>query len=52
MVSFYKEKEDGAIFGEKINDFYITDFAFKKIVYAYTSLLSGKAFDADTAYGE
>ena len=52
MVSFYREDDDGKISGEVINDFYITDFAFKKIVYAYTSLLSGKAFDADTAYGD
>ena len=51
MVSFYLEDEDGTR-TKKVSDFYITDFAFKKIVYAYTSLLSGKAFDADTAYGD
>ena len=50
MVSFYLEDESGKRTGA-VNDFYITDFAFKKIVYAYTSLLAGKAFDADTAYG-
>lgn len=51
MVSFYLEDEAGKK-TSRVNDFYITDFAFKKIVYAYTSLLSGKAFDADTAYGD
>jgi hypothetical protein len=50
MVSFYIEDQSGAR-SEEVNDFYITDFAFKKIVSAYTSLLAGKAFDADTAYG-
>ena len=50
MVSFYREDDAGKRSAE-VNDFYITDFAFKKIVYAYTSLLSGTAFDTDTAYG-
>ena len=51
MVTFYLEDEYGTR-TKQVSDFYITDFAFKKIVYAYTSLLSGKAFDADTAYGD
>ena len=51
MVSFYREDDEGNK-TQRVSDFYITDFAFKKIVYAYTSLLSGKAFDADTAYGD
>ena len=51
MVSFYLEDDDGNK-TQRVSDFYITDFAFKKIVYSYNSLLSGKAFDADTAYGD
>lgn len=51
MVTFYLEDGDGKRTSE-VSDFYITDFAFKKIVYAYTSLLSGKAFEADDAYGD
>ena len=50
MVTTFRENEDGER-ASVVSDFYITDFAFKKIVSAYTSLLSGKAFDADTAYG-
>ena len=51
MVTFYLEDDEGNK-TQRVSDFYITDFAFKKIVYSYTSLLSGKAFDADTAYGD
>ena len=51
MVSTYREDYNG-VKTEAVNDFYITDFAFDKIVSAYRYLLSGKAFDADTAYGD
>jgi hypothetical protein len=51
FCAYYLEDDDGNK-TKRVSDFYITDFAFKKIVYSYTSLLSGKAFDADTAYGD
>ena len=49
MVSFYRLNNEGQR-TDAVNDFYITDFAFKKIVSAYRSLLSGESFDADEAY--
>ncbi len=37
---------------ETVSDFYLTDFAFKKILGSYVNLLSGVYVDPDSAYGE
>ncbi|HBJ18655.1 MAG TPA: hypothetical protein DDY70_02760, partial [Clostridiales bacterium] len=48
-VRMYRETEGGAVSGE-VTDFTISAFSFKKIAYAFISLLDGKVIDGDTAY--
>ena len=52
MVSLYRTDADGKILsnGMKVSDFYITTFAFKKIVGSYVSLLNGLEVDEEIAY--
>ena len=52
MVSLYRTDADGKILanGMKVSDFYITTFAFKKIVGSYVELLNGVIVDEEIAY--
>ena len=48
-VRMYRESESGAVSGE-VTDFTVSAFSFKKIAYAFVSLLDGKVIDGDIAY--
>lgn len=48
-VRMYRESESGAVSGE-VTDFTVSAFSFKKIAYAFVSLLDGKVIDGDVAY--
>lgn len=52
MVSLYRSDADGNVLsgGMKVSDFYITTFAFKKLVGNYVNLLNGREVDEEIAY--
>lgn len=50
-VRMYRETEGGVASGE-VTDFTVSAFSFKKMTYAFVSLLNGKVVDGDTAYGD
>ena len=54
VVSLYRTDTDGRILdgGMKVSDFYITTFAFKKIVGNYVNLLNGNEVDEEISYPE
>ncbi len=50
MVSLYRVNSSGEPM-EAVSDLYISDFALKKIVSGFESLLNGEIIDPDKAYG-
>ena len=50
-VRMYRETEGGVASGE-VTDFTVSAFSFKKMTYAFVSLLNGKVVDGDSAYGD
>ena len=52
MVSLYRTDAEGNVPDEmmRVSDFYITTFAFKKIVGNYVNLLNGREVDEEFAY--
>lgn len=51
MVRLYEIDKEGNVFnGKDVTDFYVSTFAFKKIVGNYFALLNGQRFDSETAY--
>jgi len=52
MVSLYRTDEDGNKIdnGMQVSDFYITTFAFKKLVNNYVALLNGETIDSTVGY--
>jgi len=49
LVSFYTRDESGAR-STAVNDFYLSNFSFKKIVANYINILNGQRVDADVPY--
>ena len=49
MVSFYRMGDDGTKIGV-VSDFYVSTFAFKKIVTNFQNLLNGVEIDTEAAY--
>ena len=52
MVSLYTTDSDGTKNSEAVSDFYISTFAFKKIVNNYIHLLNGEPVDENMGYPE
>ena len=50
MVTLYRSDSDGVQVGEGVSDFYISRFAFKKIVRGFVSVLNAEDVDADIGY--
>jgi hypothetical protein len=52
MVSLYRTDEDGNKIdnGMEVSDFYITSFAFKKIVSNFVAVLNGEKIDGTIGY--
>ena len=48
-VRLYREN-DGVQVGDAVSDFTISAFSFKKVAYAFVSLLDGRVINGDTAY--
>ena len=53
MVSLYKTDKDGnkIIADGEVSDYYISTFAFKKLINSYICLLNGEEFDESVSYG-
>ena len=52
MVTLYQSNADGVAVTAKTSDFYVTTFAFKKLVRSYVDLLNGKYIQTEDGYGE
>ena len=53
MVSIHRENPNGDVTLGPVSDFYISSFAFRKIVKnGFFDLLNGVKIDGDTAYGD
>lgn len=50
MVSMYTSNASGEMVGSAVSDFYITHFAFKKLVNGFLSFLNGEIVDISIAY--
>ncbi len=50
LVSIHQENESGAAMTETVADFYISTFAFKKIVTSFVGLLNAELLDTDIGY--
>lgn len=50
MVSIYQENSSGIAVTERVSDFYISTFAFKKIVANFTGILNAEVIDTDIGY--
>ena len=50
-VKLYRQNRDNGEVIDVVTDFYISTFAFKKIVTAYTSILDKELINSETAYG-
>ena len=52
MVKLYRENRDTGDVYSEVSDFYISTFAFKKIVNGYASILNGENIDNNISYPE
>jgi hypothetical protein len=52
MVSLCRTDSDGVKVGDGVSDFYISKFAFKKIVRGFISILNAEDVDSDVGYPE
>ena len=52
MVTLYQSDPQGNKVGKGVSDFYISTFAFKKIVSGFIDVLDGNTVDADTGYSD
>ena len=50
MVRIYQADANGVIKSTPVSDFYITSFAFKKIVNAFVGILNAEEIDPDIGY--
>ena len=50
MVRIYQADEDGNLKTTPVSDFYVSTFAFRKIVRNMTEILDGKIIDTDMGY--
>lgn len=50
MVSLYRSDPDGNKMGEAVSDFYVSTFAFKKIVRGFVDVLNGNEVDPEVGY--
>jgi hypothetical protein len=52
MVRLYQADEEGNIKTTPVSDFYVSTFAFKKLVSNFGALLNGKILDTDQGYSD
>ncbi len=52
MVTLYQSSADGTAVTVETSDFYVSTFAFKKLVRSYVDLLNGKYISTEDGYGE
>ncbi len=52
MVRLYQADEDGSIKTTPVSDFYLSSFAFKKIVNAFVGVLNAEEIDPDVGYSD
>ena len=50
-VKLYRQHRDSGEIIDEVSDFYVSTFAFKKIVTAYVSILNKELINSETAYG-
>ncbi len=52
MVKLYREERKTGEKIQEVSDFYVSTFAFKKMVYAYMGILNGDTINSEIAYPE
>lgn len=52
MVSLHESDSEGNKIGKGVSDFYISTFAFKKIVNGFVDVLNGKIVDSEVGYSD